>query len=156
MGSGHLELVCSKLLDLLHEHNYQETPGLSSLWGAGTTSCINNEKLTERSMIEYKHIVLLNTLNQGSLCCSDTGSVLASALHISQRSKELHLSFQHQPKVNLCRCMHDAFFVPWRPHSPSVHAGNLISARQISGNFNVQVYRSPLIYEQLEKVRAEN
>lgn len=49
VNSGHLELICTKLLDLLHN---QETPGLHSLWGTCTTSCISNEKPAEleRSM----------------------------------------------------------------------------------------------------------
>ena len=50
MESKHLELVCSKLLVLLQEHNYQKTSGLTSLLGAGATSCIHNEDNTDKSM----------------------------------------------------------------------------------------------------------
>lgn len=52
VNSSHLELICSKLLDLLQEHSYQhqQTPGLYSLWGACATSCINNEKQADKSM----------------------------------------------------------------------------------------------------------
>ena len=51
VGNDHLELICSKLLELLHKHNYQPTPGLSSLWGAGATLCIKNEAEKGRSML---------------------------------------------------------------------------------------------------------
>lgn len=92
-----MELICCKLLGLLHKHGYQKVSGLSSLWGAGTTACIHEE---QAQSIAIGVVVLIMVLI--GLLFSHTEHPLASTLSASQRVKELLIGFQRQPKSNLC------------------------------------------------------
>lgn len=92
VDSCHLELVCSKLLDLLNKHSYQQTPGLTSLVGSFATSCISSEKQTDERMwwqicsCAFHHSVHLYRVHL-NICCARFSEKQGTAFELPAPAK---------------------------------------------------------------------